>query len=236
MVRGEVSGEAALQDVVLEELGGAVRYRNWICELAHPWLGAEPLEIGSGSGDYAGQWAAMGSRITASEADASRLSELRRRFADNPRVQVRPLLLPCSDSGSYSSIVAINVLEHIEDDLTALRSMRNLLRPAGHVVIFVPAMPFAMSSFDHRIGHHRRYDRAGLSAKLRAAGLEPLVAHYVNAPGLVAWLVLMRLGRGRPREGVALRTFERLVPILQRMEACRPPPWGQSLFAAAIKR
>lgn len=228
----DLAGSSELQSEVLEDLAAAVNYIHWYADLARPWLGPDPLEVGSGLGNYAAAWAAAGQRIAASEADPGRLALLRERFAGEPLVEVRELRAPIDEVGSYSAVVAFNVLEHIEDDVAALRSFRGLLHPGGHVVLVVPAFPVAMSDFDRRIGHHRRYKRSSMDAALRAAGLEPVLVRYQNSVGLFGWIVLMRLLGGRPSEGLALRVFDRVgVPVLRRLESWVRLPFGQSVFA-----
>ena len=224
-------GDSRIQTSVLEGLSSAVNYRRWICDLAAPWMGDDPLELGAGNGDYASEWSSSGRQVTTSEAEPARLEELRQRFAHDPRVTVRQLALPSTEAGGYSATVAINVLEHIEDDLAALVGMRSLVRPGGHVILFVPAFPMAMSRFDREVGHFRRYRVRDLGRRMEAAGLAVQQLHYVNAPGLLAWLLLMRLGRQRPGEGFPLRVFERLVPLLRQVEGRWRPPFGQSVFA-----
>lgn len=228
----DLAGSSNLQSAVLENLASAVNYIDWYADLARPWLGPDPLEVGSGNGSYAAAWAGSGQRITVSEADPARLALLRERFASDPLVTVRELLAPIDEVGGYSAVVAFNVLEHIEDEVGALRSFGRLLRPGGHVVLVVPAFPIAMSDFDREIGHHRRYTRASMDRALRAAGLEPVLVRYQNSVGLLGWIVLMRLLRQRPSEGLALRLFDRaVVPVLRRVEGRVQLPFGQSVFA-----
>lgn len=229
-----VAGDTLLQSGVLEDLAEAVNYRHWIVDLARPWLGERPLEIGSGRGDYCADWAAGGTSITASEADPARLKALRARFAAAADVTVRELAAPINEEADYSAVVAINVLEHIEDDVAALQAFRRLIRADGHVVLFVPAFAFAMSDFDRQIGHFRRYRKASLLRALRAAGLEPVRIHYANSAGLLAWVVLVRLLHGRPKAGPILRVYDRLVvPVIRKVESLGRPPFGQSIFAVA---
>jgi SAM-dependent methyltransferase len=230
-----VCGDASLQDDVLELLATADQYRRWICDLARPWLGENPLEIGAGTGAYATEWAEAGRVLTVTEAHPSRVAVLQRRFENDPNVRVRRLVLPFDGSSGHSAVVAVNVLEHIDDDRGALRRMALMVRPGGAVAVFVPAFPFAMSRFDRQVGHFRRYRRREIEPLLRQAGLEPRVVRYVNAPGLLAWFLIMRLGRGQPHDGIALRIFERCVPSLRRFEARWQPPFGQSLFAVGTR-
>lgn len=226
---------AVTQHSVLEALEGARNYNAWIASLAAPHLGDDPIEIGSGTGTYAELWLDSGlPRLTVTEADPVLLARLQERFAADERVSVEALDLRAAAPAEHSSVVAVNVLEHIADDVAALRSAGRLVRPGGAVVLFVPAFPFAMSRFDRAIGHFRRYTARSLRAALAAAGLEEEVVRYVNAPGLLAWTVGMRLLRMSPREGVVLRSWDRAVaPATRWVEERWRPPFGQSLLAVA---
>ena len=88
-----VTGDSPLQSAVLEDLSEAVRYRRWLAALARPYLGEHPIEVGSGTGDYALEWARHVGRFTATEAEESRLRTLDDRFAGHPVIATRRLLL-----------------------------------------------------------------------------------------------------------------------------------------------
>src|SRR5690349_8644820 len=112
----DITGDQRVQSEVLEGLATAVNHRRWFVELALPYLGDNPIEIGSGLGDYALEWSEHLPRFTATEADPDRLVQLKERLADHPTIDVRQMLLPTTEgAGSYSAAVSYNVLEHIED-------------------------------------------------------------------------------------------------------------------------
>jgi SAM-dependent methyltransferase len=227
-----------LQSAVLEDLSEAVRYRRWLAALARPYLGEHPIEVGSGTGDYALEWAPHVDRFTATEAEESRLRTLDDRFAGHPVIATRRLLLgeavgTPAPSGSHSAAVAFNVLEHIPDDIAALRAMGDLVRPGGAVVLIVPAFPSAMSRFDRAIGHQRRYTRASLGGTLRDAGLSVERLRYVNPVGLLAWYVMVKGLDRTPTNGPALRVYDRVVVPVARALDRMPAPFGQSVFAVA---
>jgi SAM-dependent methyltransferase len=233
---GGAEGDAALQSSVLEDLADAVNYRRWLVELGLPYLAGPTLEVGSGRGDYAAEWADRGVPITASEADPGRLAALRDRFRDDPRVAVRELAVPIDVVDDYAAVVAYNVLEHVPDDLGALRAFAGLLRRGGQVVLIVPAIPALTSRFDRLIGHQRRYRAGQLGDRLTRAGLDVRRLHYLNAPGTLAWLVGMRLLRMTPTAGPVLRAWDAaVVPVARRVERTWRPPFGQSLFAVAAR-
>jgi SAM-dependent methyltransferase len=228
-----VLGDSRLQSQTLESVASAVHYHAWVTDLARPYLGDCPVELGSGLGDYAVRWLYAGvPTITVTEADRGRLAVLTTRFAAEPRVETLGLDVSDPPAREHSALVACNVLEHIPDHVGALASAHRLLRPGGAVVMFVPAFPFAMGDFDRAVGHVRRYTRASLGQAYRDAGLTVERLYYVNAPGLPAWFVGVRLLRMTPGDGVLLRLWDRfVVPVARFAESRWVPPFGQSLFA-----
>jgi SAM-dependent methyltransferase len=227
--------QASLQLAVLEALESAVNYNRWVADLTLPYLGDDPIEIGSGIGVSASLWLDAGvPRLTVTDVDDETLRELHARFDGDARVAVRRLDLASAETGEYSALVALNVLEHIEDDVAALRNAARLLRPGGRIVLFVPAFPFAMGKFDREIGHYRRYTKASARAAFERAGLSPEVVRYVNAPGLLAWFVGMRLLGLRPSEGPVLRMWDGgVIPVVRALESRVRMPFGQSVLAVA---
>jgi len=221
-----------LQLRVLEDLEAARNYNAWVAALALPYLGEHPIEIGSGLGGNASRWLAAGvPHITVSDIEPETLDALRERFGDDDRVEVANVDLTRPRERDHSAAVALNVLEHVADDVAGLRAAQRLVRPGGRVVVFVPAFEFAMSSFDRAIGHYRRYTTATLARSFADAGLVVERCHYVNAPGLLAWTVGMKWLRLTPSEGAALRVWDRVViPAARAIESRVRPPFGQSVL------
>ncbi|HZM80234.1 MAG TPA: class I SAM-dependent methyltransferase [Candidatus Limnocylindrales bacterium] len=231
-----INGDTLLQSAVLEDLSDAVNYQRWLADLVRPYLGDDPLEIGSGLGDYAALWLPDVKHLTATEGDPQRLVALKTRFAGEPKVTARELLLPTDETGSHSAVVALNVWEHIDDHVGALISAKRLLRPGGAVALVVPAFEAAMSRFDREIGHVRRYTTGSMAQALTAADLKIEDLRYVNPVGLISWMVVCKLLRQRPKNGPALRVYDRMVvPVLRKAERGRKPRFGQSVLAVARK-
>jgi SAM-dependent methyltransferase len=96
----------------------------------------------------------------------------------------------------FDSVVIVNVLEHIEDDIQELKIVKTVLNPDGKIIIFVPAMPSLYGSMDAISGHFRRYRRSELEAVVRAAGLETKSIHYFDPIGVLPyWLSYRVLNR-----------------------------------------
>jgi SAM-dependent methyltransferase len=231
---GEITGDQRVQAEVLEGLATAVNHRRWFVELAIPHLGDNPIEVGSGLGDYALEWAPYFQHFTATEADPERLVLLKERLAGVPTVSVREILLPCEDGGDFTGAVSYNVLEHIVDHVGALRSMGQLVKPGGAVVIIVPAFQFAMSPVDIATGHVRRYTKKTLAAAMTDAGLKVERIHYANALGLIGYYAATSVFRMAPKEGPMVKVYDKVVlPVTKAVERRVRPPFGQSVFAVA---
>jgi ubiquinone/menaquinone biosynthesis C-methylase UbiE len=230
----DITGDQRIQSEVLEGLATAVNHRRWFVELALPYLGDNPIEVGSGLGDYALEWAEHLPRFTATEADPDRLVQLKERLADRANIDVRQMLLPTTDIGDYSAAVSYNVLEHIEDHVGALRSMATLVRPGGRVILIVPAFMFAMSQVDVATGHVRRYTKKTMRATMTEAGLEIEKLHYANALGLIGYYGATSIFKLAPKEGPMVKVYDSVVlPVTKFAENLVKPPFGQSVFVVA---
>lgn len=108
--------------------------------------------------------------------------------------------LPYED-GAFDLVTALDVVEHLDDDLAGLREMRRVLRPGGRALLFVPAFMFLWGVQDDVSHHRRRYTLKELRRVMREAGYEVERATYANlsffAPILLG-RVLMRVTGWRP--------------------------------------
>ena len=104
------------------------------------------------------------------------------------------------DDASFDLITLLDVLEHIEDDLGALRELRRVARPGGILLITAPAYPWLWSSHDELNRHCRRYTRRVLLGRAVEAGWRPVRTTHFNAlllPVAAAWRLA---DRARPRQ------------------------------------
>src|SRR5438270_7089750 len=88
--------------------------------------------------------------------------------------------LPFRD-GQFDIITALDVVEHLDDDVKALDELKRVLRPGGLLVISVPAYPALWSYWDDILGHRRRYTTTTLRSAAMSAGLIVRKVSYSNA-------------------------------------------------------
>jgi Methyltransferase domain len=93
-------------------------------------------------------------------------------------------------------VVMLDVLEHIEDDVAALVALHHRMQPGCRLVVTVPAMPWAYSTWDVALGHFRRYTRAQVADRLRHAGFSAATSAYLF-PELSPLLLARRLRRAQ---------------------------------------
>jgi SAM-dependent methyltransferase len=173
--------------------------------------------------------------------------QLVRRRVEAPLVLVDEGRFPPLAPG-YTLVSLFDVLEHIDDDLGTLRHLFDVLEPGGVLVLTVPAHPFLFDEMDTIAHHRRRYRRAELGDKLRAARFEIRRLSHFMAPlvPLVALRWLVRALPGRRSATERRRAELRVTPVLNglmraalRLE--RPLvrasllPFGSSLIAVAAR-
>lgn len=81
----------------------------------------------------------------------------------------------------FDAVTFFDVIEHLPDDVDALRLARAVLRPGGQVFVTVPAYQWLWSHHDDVHGHQRRYTASRLSRTMAEAGLRPSRSGYFNA-------------------------------------------------------
>jgi SAM-dependent methyltransferase len=213
-------------------------YLTWQLDQFRPFLGRRVLEIGCGVG---GVLAQLGPRecVWGIDVDPEILACARERFRDRPECRfavadlgaLEPALVAELAAQRFDTILCINVLEHVQDDLGALRTLERLLVPGGTLALLVPAHPALYGAYDRVDGHWRRYDRARLRALLAQTRLRPLRLHYFNAVGAIGWFVRYRLLRKTVHDQSHFGRMNRLLPLVRPLESWWKPPFGLSLVA-----
>jgi SAM-dependent methyltransferase len=121
-----------------------------------------------------------------------------------------------------------DVIEHLDDDVSAVREAVTAVKPHGCVVVTVPAGQHLWTRYDEVIGHKRRYDRQGLTGVLASAGLETLYAGYFSCLPLLAQTVQRWLAPGMRSES------SDMIEIVRQTLTVPPEPLN-ALFRASVR-
>lgn len=234
----------------------AVETRHWYYagkrEIARYWITAtviegaiELLDCGAGTGRFAQEMSDFGNVFVLDDHEES-LAVLKTKFPAGRVLRVSATGIPLA-ADTIDVVTALDVLEHIKDDGSAVAEMGRVLRREGVVVATVPASMKLWSDWDEALHHYRRYTREELIALFPAEMWEILHVNYTNVPVFpVVWL-LRKWRRLRGHRGSPARRAEHRIPPRWLNSLLRwtfvtlgksriPFPFGVSLILVARKR
>jgi len=252
-----VSGSYTIGSATLERMADAPAYNRWTYDRISRWIGPRVLEVGAGIGNLS-QFFIDRERVVLTDVESDYREQLWRRFGEQREGQRRKSQRPVGvdrRSGTdrralnvqvvemslphvpdelvgekFSTIICLNVLEHVEDDLASLRTMRELLEPKGRLILLVPALQSLFGSLDIELGHWRRYAPKTLESLFAESGLETIHMEYFNLVGTLGWWWSGRVRRRKLIPKGPLKLFDLLVPIF-RLERLIPFRCGLSLIS-----
>ncbi len=187
-------------------------YARYLYDQAAQGLGDRVWEIGVGYGTYTRWLREAGKTVLATDIDAGCVDAVARHFQGDRsvvtgRVDLRDQQsVSAHQSFQADSILCLNVLEHIEDDVSALRWLRESAAPEAGLGLIVPAHPWLFGRMDQEAGHFRRYTRRTLARALEQAGWVVERLRYLNVTGAAGWWYH---NRWRRQAGLADKTVNR---------------------------
>ncbi len=218
----------------------ASNYFDWQARMAKEQLGSRVLEIGCGMGNFTRHLLDR-ELVVGIDIEEPCVQRHRERFAGNSNLEARvmdvldPAFLELK-SYDLQSIVMLNVLEHVSDDVLALKHMNGVLPLGGKVVLIVPAFESLYGPIDTNLGHYRRYSKPSFRLLAENQGFHVRVLRYINSVGFVGWWLNAKVLKKTEQSENQIKFFDsKIVPILSRFEAAIEPPFGQSLFAVLEK-
>ncbi len=218
----------------LEVMQEAVNYNRYLLDTVrkHAPPGAKVLDFGAGGGQFAAPLSSHGLDITALEPDQLLQQRLR---AQGLRVAGSTDELP---DASFDYIYTLNVLEHIDDDAAALRSLHAKLTPTGKLLIYVPAFQALYTSMDAKVGHVRRYTRDTLMTRVKAAGFDVERVGYADSIGFFATLLFKLSGNKSGNVSLgALKLYDRAIfPLSRSLDLITKRWFGKNLLLVCTKQ
>jgi ubiquinone/menaquinone biosynthesis C-methylase UbiE len=216
--------------------------------------GVRVLDLGCGGGRHAFEVLRRGADVVAFDMDQSELDSVAAMFvamdkagevppeASGETVQGTALDMPFED-GSFDRVIAAEVLEHIPDDMAAMREIFRVLKPGGTAAITVPSfLPericWALDEDYHTApgGHIRIYTLAELSAKLKSTGFRIGPHHHAHGLHAPYWWIKCAVGVNNDDHPLAKAYHELLVwdimkrpPLTRLAESLLNPLIGKSV-------
>jgi SAM-dependent methyltransferase len=199
-----------------------------MADFIRPFCGRRVLEIGSGTGNMTRHLVPRDAYV-ASDINPLYLQTLRTLTSDRPYLDVtltdvtRPESFPAPQE-RFDTVVCLNVIEHVDDDLGALRNVRDALAPGGRAVVLVPRGPNLFGTLDEVLGHKRRYTEATLRRLALDAGLEPKDVLPFNRVGTAAWWLNGKVLKRRHFGLAQIAMLNLLTPLFRLVDRILPFP------------
>ena len=229
----------------LEAMSFAVNYHRWILSIFEPYLGKRIVEVGAGTGSFSELLLERRlESLSLVEPSTAMHQQLCRRMEElRPTVTVKTyndvfenVAGQIRSTAQPDSIIYVNVLEHIADDVNELKVINDTLGAGGRLFIFVPALSWLHGSMDRQLGHYRRYTRTEIEKKCVAAGFRVIVSRYFDVMGVLPWWVKYKLLQSDQMEPSAVRFYDqRVVPVARKLESSVTPPIGKNVLLIAEK-
>jgi SAM-dependent methyltransferase len=190
----------------LDNISEADHLNGWMFNTIRPYCSGHILEVGSGIGNISKFLLEGPYQVTLSDFRDSYCQRLRDSFAGQPAL-TGVVNIDLVDGefekrfegilGSFDTIIALNVVEHIRDDHAAIRNLHRLLRTGGKLIVLVPAFEFLYNAFDYNLGHYRRYRSGQLSDLMLQEGFTIRRSWYFNSLGMPGWFISGTLLRNK---------------------------------------
>jgi glycosyltransferase involved in cell wall biosynthesis len=212
---------------ILERLNQAPRFTRWMADVVSPYVGKRVLEIGAGTGNMSVHLMPR-SVYWATDINPQYLGYLETLRATRPYMHVG--YTDGANAESYPSgqefdtVVCLNVVEHVRDDVGALRNIRSVLAEGGRAIILVPSGPELFGTLDEVLGHCRRYTEDQLVKVAEQAGFSVVRVLKFNRPGVIAWWLNGRILHRKTFGLGQIRVLNFLTPIFRLLDPWLPLP------------
>lgn len=210
---------------ILGRLNRAPRFTKWMADVIRPYVGEEVLEIGAGTGNLTVQL--IPRRLYwASDINPLYLSYLENVGLDRPYMRVGYTDGEKDESfpqeQKFDTVICLNVVEHLVDDLAVLHNIREVLEDHGRAIVLVPCGPWLFGSLDEVLGHHRRYTRKQLAELVEKAGFQLETMLEFNRVGVIAWWLNACLLRRRTFGFWQIKLLNLLAPLFRVLDGFSP--------------
>ncbi|ESU24180.1 putative methyltransferase [Flavobacterium enshiense DK69] len=236
MMVKEIDLEGLTTLTVIEK---ADRFNNWMYETIAPYCNGKILEIGSGIGNISQFFIKNNKDITLSDLRDNYCDILKKKFP-NDVIKV-DLAHPNFDEEyknlleTFDTVFALNVVEHIKDDVQAIANCKKLLKPNGTLLILVPAYQFLYNNFDVELEHFRRYTQKNLKTIIQKNDLRTVKEFSFNFIGILGWYFSGNILKKKTIPEGQMGFFNLLVPIFKIADLVTFKKIGLSVINVSVK-
>jgi glycosyltransferase involved in cell wall biosynthesis/phospholipid N-methyltransferase len=212
---------------ILGRLNRAPRFTRWMADVIRPYVGNRVLEIGAGIGNMSLH---LMPRATywATDVNPHYIDYLVSLQTTRPYMQVAQIDASAGHTypagQTFDTVVCLNVVEHLADDLAALENIRDVLEEGGRAIVLVPYGPNLYGTLDEVLGHSRRYTVEQLVDVSERAGFAVEQVLKFNRPGVIGWWLNGKILRRRKFGLGQIRLLNLITPLFRLIDPWVPLP------------
>ncbi|MFH0876158.1 MAG: class I SAM-dependent methyltransferase [archaeon] len=207
---------------LLETLDRSQNFVNWMYSQIRPYLYGNLLEVGSGIGTYSKKIIRdfPDKKIILSDIDKKHLEILKTRFTSKNVTVKKVDLNKASDLNikKINSVFGLNVLEHVEHDVTALKNVYDLLEKGGRAIFLVPAHKVLFNPIDKEMGHYRRYTKKEIIYKVSKTKFKLRKLFYFNCFSIPGWYISGNILKKNTINATSMKLLDTIAPYLRLLE------------------
>ena len=208
-------------------LNRAPRFMRWVADTVRPYVGDRVLEIGAGTGNITANLIPR-AQYWATDVNSLYLDSLQKLSETNLYLRVAFTDVSMSESfpatQQFDTVVCLNVIEHVKDDVAALRNIRDALEKGGRAIILVPQDSSLYGNLDRELGHGRRYTKEQLTATGEKVGFHVKEVLDFNRAGTLAWRLNSRILRRTTFGPLQTTLLNFCIPLVKKLERWMPFP------------
>jgi SAM-dependent methyltransferase len=194
------------------------------------------LDLGCGSGNLLKNTISEHHDVTGIDILPEAVKYCKKRIPDANFLQADATSIPFKKK-RFDLIIALDVIEHIEDDLNFLKEVRSTLKDDGKIIITAPAYQSLFSKWDRIQGHFRRYSTKKLVSLTEKAGYSITYKNYYNFFLFPIFLIsrILELNESNPGK-LTNYILKNLIEFEAKLSKIIRYPAGSTIVLVAKKR
>ena len=191
---------------IQRELSKIINYHKWIYEAIKPYLGNRILDVGCAIGNIT-RFFLNRELVVGLDPLENFIQTIKSTFLSYKSFQAIQADISNEETVNlkkkkFDTVTCLNVLEHIEDDISALKNIHKILDNEGKLILLVPAFKCLYGTVDKTDHHYRRYAKQDLRLKLKKSGFIIEKQFYMNLLGILGWYLNGKILKSIPSNSI----------------------------------
>ena len=213
----------------------AKNYRNYQIDIIKKELKGTVAEIGPGNGSLCEKYNTYCDNVVLFEPSKNLFKNLETKFQSDEKIKINNSEFSSSNK-KFDCFLLMDVIEHIENPQTLIKSLYDSLNENGKILINVPAFQHLYSKFDNDVGHHKRYEKKDIRIILKGLEFKKLDLTYYDSIGyMLSLLSKLTSSDYKKKFEQKIKVWDFLIPLSKKIDYLINNLFGKSLLVILKK-